>query len=266
MANLGYKVTNPEKIELLTVKHMRQTILGIREEIGLERDTTPVYPGFPEQVKELSTVTLLVEQILHYLSGGALIPDYPDVIREGLSVEDALKDAKELTVISAEELEEFVVEKIVSKPTPFSTNDKKSTVKSLFAGKTPDKQTLHNLYVNSVHNENMQHVVYFAQKSGLSSKELFNTLAPVTKNLNRLLRLYLVLYTKAEDDMYSELWKEAVFSLNKEFFSSVRSFKTPNSVRKMFTRQLSLLSHGSHVDDVLKHKSMWHIVCSCACF
>ena len=185
-----------------------------------------MYPGFPEQVKELSTVTLLVEQILHYLSGGALIPDYPDVIREGLSVEDALKDAKELTVISAEELEEFVVEKIVSKPTPFSTNNQEHC-KSLFAGKTPDKQTLHNLYVNSVHNENMQHVVYFAQKSGLSSKKLFNTLAPVTKNLNRLLRLYLVLYTKAENDMYSELWKEAVFSLNKEFFSSVRKLQNP---------------------------------------
>ena len=260
LANLGYKVTNPEKIELLTVERMRQTILDIREEIGLERDTTPVYPGFPEQVKELSTATLLVEQMLHYLSGGVLIPDYPDVIREGLSVEDALKDAKELTIISAEELEEFVVEKIVSKPTPFSENDK-YTVESFFAGKTPDEQTLHNLYVNSAHNENMQHVVYLAQKSGLSSKELFNTLAPVTKNLNRLLRLYLVLYTEAKEGMHSEFWKEAVFSLNKEFFSSVRKLKTPNSVRKMFTRQLSLLSHGSHVDDVLKYKSMWRALC-----
>ena len=37
LANLGYKVTNPEKIELLTVEHMRQTILGIREEIGLRK-------------------------------------------------------------------------------------------------------------------------------------------------------------------------------------------------------------------------------------
>src|SRR5699024_12547236 len=105
------------------------------------------------------------------------------------------------------ELDDIVVEKIVSKPTPFGTNDK-STVESLFAGKTPDEQTLHNLYVNSAHNENMQHVVYLAQKSGLSSKELFNTLAPVTKNLNRLLRLYLVLYTEVKDGMNSEFRSE----------------------------------------------------------
>jgi hypothetical protein len=82
MANYGYRVS-PEDLQGMSTAALRAMLDDARAIKGADRDMTPIYPGFPKQVQDLDTLTLIVEQILHYWSGGTFLPDYPHVVREG---------------------------------------------------------------------------------------------------------------------------------------------------------------------------------------
>src|SRR4051812_30248678 len=62
MANYGYRV-NPDDILGMSDVALTNMIEDARVIKGADRDMTPIYPGFPKQVQDLPTLTLLVEQI-----------------------------------------------------------------------------------------------------------------------------------------------------------------------------------------------------------
>ena len=97
MANYGYRV-DPADITGMSEKALTDMVNDARAIKGADRDMTPIYPGFPKQVQDLPTLTLLIEQIMHYWTAGAFLPAHPTVIREGLPLEDVAANVQKVAV------------------------------------------------------------------------------------------------------------------------------------------------------------------------
>ena len=78
MANLGFRVS-PDALEGMSAAALNTMIQDARKVIGADRNMRPIYPGFPQQVQAMSTLTLIMEQLLHYWTAGAFLPNYDDV-------------------------------------------------------------------------------------------------------------------------------------------------------------------------------------------
>ena len=114
MANYGYRVS-PMEIQGMSESALTDMIADARAIKGADRDMTPIYPGFPKQVQDLPTLTLLIEQILHYWTAGAFLPDYPTVVREGLPLADIAANVQEVTVLEAGPAGRLFVEQLTGR-------------------------------------------------------------------------------------------------------------------------------------------------------
>ena len=47
----------------------------IKELVGVDRITEPMYPNFPQQVMEMDEVELYLNAIIHYITDGQLVPE-----------------------------------------------------------------------------------------------------------------------------------------------------------------------------------------------
>lgn len=64
----------------------KQLTKDIKEMTGAKRKFEPMYPNFPKQVMEMSEVTLYMNAIMHYASGGKYMPQYETEVRQPLDV------------------------------------------------------------------------------------------------------------------------------------------------------------------------------------
>lgn len=194
LANLGFLV-DPAELRLMSNETITETVKQARKIVGADRDMVPVYPGFPKQVAELSTMTLLVEQILHYWSGGTLMPDYPSVVREGLAIEDALRNARALRVVSAPVAARELTTELVSNPVAISVDDKDLLMAAMLLQK-PSMEFIVKTVKNSRNGENVQSFMRSVKNvGGYSNGELALAVIPVASNSDVLLRILLTLFT-----------------------------------------------------------------------
>ena len=77
LARLGFLV-DPRMLETTTTESLTELLASASEVAGGDRDMTPIYPEFPAQVKASDTLTLLVEQLLHYITAGQFLPQRPE--------------------------------------------------------------------------------------------------------------------------------------------------------------------------------------------
>ena len=128
--NLGFTFSQElvETVETLSVERLktfyRQLISDLKELVGDDVEFSPMYPDFPEQVKQASTEELYMNAFLHYLGdwiGKRILPDYKKNERE------ALKDDIRLKVIELGDRNDFkaIFTRLLSAKTSISETDKK---------------------------------------------------------------------------------------------------------------------------------------------
>ena len=74
LLNLGF-IANPEQLQQLPVEELKQLIATAAQLIGADRTWVPMYPGFPEQVMNISDGAVFFNAITHYLTLRQRQPD-----------------------------------------------------------------------------------------------------------------------------------------------------------------------------------------------
>lgn len=255
LANLGFIVTNPDKAKEIPTSQAEDTLNAARAIVGTDRDTTPIYPGFPQQVKDLPTVTLVVEQILHYLSGGTLLPDYPDVIREGLSLDDAVRSGKKVEIVDHDDYSAVQLLSLMQRANAFSEVEKQVLRDVVGAGLTEDEIVKH--YTTTKNHENAHSFVNALLYTGTyDPHKLFNVLASSTYNITRLLRLYLAIYTSPLDG-FDESYAKATENLLNDKVFCIYHTPVPRKNRVKLVNRIGDTTQDFRVDEMLKHKDLW---------
>lgn len=277
LANLGFLVS-PADLRTMSSENIAETVKQARQIVGADRDMVPVYPGFPKQVQELSTMTLLVEQILHYWSAGALLPDYPSVVREGLSIEDALRNARTLKVVSAAVAARELTAELVSNPVALSVDDKNLLTAALQLQK-PSMEVVVETVKNSRNGENVQSFISAVNKAGgFSREDVALAVVPVVANADVLLRAILALFTApaplrkgeaiaANETFHSVAdyarvgnYSRAVNNLADRHSRAVFMLGIPRPVRRAVVEKLGKVSLGYKADSVVGRQMLWRKV------
>lgn len=277
LANLGF-VVSPADLATVSEKTLTETITQARKIVGADRDMTPIYPGFPKQVEELSTMTLLIEQILHYWTAGALLPDYPTVVRDGLPIADMLRSARALRVVSASTAARELIVELVSNPVAMSADDK-----DLLGAALEHQKASVELVVDTVktsrNGENVQTFISAVSKTGVVPRdELALAVIPAASNSDVLLRAVLTLFSIASplrkgevlgtDENYLsplelkrfENYKLATNNLADRHSRAVFMLNIPRPVRRAVVEKLGKVSTGYKADAVVGRQMLWRKV------
>lgn len=262
MANLGFKV-DPEEIRTVNEKDFTKVLKNARKVVGADRDMKPIYPGFPKQVQDLSTLTLLVEQILHYWTNGELLPDYPDVVRAQIPLKDIVRlNPRETKVMTASEAADFFITKLTTDTIALSDNDKE-----ILAGAvdlktfTIDEAT--EVIRAAKNGENLQSFVLLAKdklKSAHSLNEMVQAWVPAVHNVDELLRVVLALATEPVENTLTVNYDQAVRNLDDTWAKTLRMVNISRDSRRVVLNRLSELSNGYKVDAVIAHRNLWRRV------
>ncbi|MDO4762247.1 MAG: hypothetical protein Q4A31_10040, partial [Corynebacterium sp.] len=73
LMNLGF-LADPTDLLRFDVLELNTLIYNAAIVVGADRAWIPMYPGFPKQVIETSSAQLLFDQLVHYITSGALLP------------------------------------------------------------------------------------------------------------------------------------------------------------------------------------------------
>lgn len=274
LANLGF-VVDPSALRTVSTETITDTIKQARKIMGADRDMTPIYPGFPTQVQELSTMTLLVEQILHYWSGGALLPDYPAIVRDGLAIEDMLRNARALRVVGAAAAARELTTALVSNAVAISVDDKALLLSAMELQKPTVEQVVETVKI-SRNGENVQSfIAAVAKNSGIARNELALAVIPVAANADVLLRVVLALFTRqapvnkektstfalsTAETKRSENYALAVNNLADRHARAVYMLNIPRPVRRAVVEKLGKVSAGYKADSLMGRQMLWRKV------
>ena len=270
LANLGF-VADPKELAGFTAASLKDSIAEARVVIGADRAMDPIYAGFPEQVEALSTTTLIVEQLLHYWTGGAFLPDYPTVVREGLPLEDMLRSARALRVLKATDASQALIAELVGDPVALSEADRE-----LLAGAVAVIYSTEALRDRAVelssstdtvlraasNGENIQVFVEavrdrIAPTSNFTSESLFSIALSSVRSVDHLLRVVLSLYTAPSGARWAENYALAVGTLADRHARAVRYSNIPRFLRGALVARLGELTSGFHADRLLARVNLW---------
>jgi len=266
LANLGFLV-QPDELKGFTAKALSSTIAGARKVIGADRNMKPIYPGFPKQVEELSTLQLFMEQILHYWTGGAFLPNHPDEVREGLPLEDMLRSARKLQVLSADVALERLLSELVKAPVALSSDDRElltELTKVVYGEDFHRTISTADLVRSSTNGENIQ--VFgealrdFANTVVHSKDDYFSALTFGVRNSDHLLRLILSFYGAPAADRWVENYELAVGTLADRHFRAVRFSSVPRYQRQGIVDALGKLTKGYQADRLVTRQNLWRRV------
>lgn len=277
LANLGFVVA-PAELETVSNDAITDAIKQARTIMGADRDMTPVYPGFPKQVQELSTMTLLVEQILHYWSAGTLMPNYPAILREGLPIEDMLRNARELRVVSASVAARELTNELVTNPIAMSVDDKALMNSAALLFK-PSVEYIVETVKTARNGENVQSFISALVKANTVPRaDLALAVISAVKNSDALLRAVLTLFAvpaplhkgetlDADKTVLSPVeakrvgnFKLAVDNLSDRNSRAVRMLNIPRPVRRAMVDKLGRIADGYRADNVVGRIMLWRKV------
>lgn len=198
----------------------------IKDLIGAEISEAVVfYPNFPTQVMEMDEATLFMDQLVHYISGGTLVP--LDEKQERLP----LIGDKTLKVLDLGDVQDLyeIRNNLMQSNTSISGQDKEDLI---YLYKTLDKT---NLPEEIPFKENVAIISATLLEDELTTA---NTLRPIVKTATDLLRV--VTYLSDGDVSLAELCK-------------FKSFKRKH--RRIF---LDLLNSMKNIEeDMLRYKNRW---------
>lgn len=257
LANLGF-IVDPDELAKMGIKEIEETIFVARKIMGADRDMTPIYPGFPKQVEELDTTTLLVEQILHYWTNGAFLPNYPTIIREGLPLEDMLKSARDVKVLPAAATARELIKKLTTSPIALSDDDK-SLLDGCVKLQLPTLEELTSITKEARNGENLQSLVRVV-KDFYTVDELIASIAPSCANSDQLLRLVLAIATKPSGEYDKLKYDLAVNNLSDKAARYVRMSKISRPSRRIIVERLGVLTKDFDADKLVSRQYLWRKV------
>lgn len=270
MANLGFNV----RLEDLDMSEtaLTQMIRDARKVVGDDRVQKPVYPGFPKQVQELSTLTMLVEQILHYWTAGAFLPAYPDEVRPGLPLSDFARAPLALRAVKAGVAGREVLEKFVLSTIALSEGDQRLLL-GAYAVVMPSLEEVADLAGRAKNGENMQHLVTAAAVIGcFPSSDLVSAIVPRVHTLDGVLRVVLAVcgqridqsqgtsHKVLSDSDLNAQFERAVKNLSDKDGRAVKLRNLNRSARRALVQRVSELSGGFHADRLVARELLWRRV------
>ena len=260
LASLGF-IINPSELSGVTNEFLESVLDSARSIVGVERfSTTPMYVNFPAQVKKMDTVELIVDQIVHYLSYGSLVPDHEDVkVRPGLTLKDLVGNGKNLNVREVDPLSE--VERLVSKSVALSQNERDLVILLVWEGFNDNISDWHKIYRDTRNHENAQ-VLFSALIDLMNDKDKFiNTVLVfmgATNNADRLLRIFLSAYSTPSNDN-REAYNRAVNELSDSDHWAVKMITAPKAVRRGLVYALgNVIGHREYsADALISRHELW---------
>jgi len=266
LANLGFLV-QPGDLNGFSAGALSSAIDSARKIIGADRDMTPIYPGFPKQVEELSTLQLLMEQILHYWTAGAFLPNHPAEVREGLPLEDMLRSGRKLQLLSADVALERLLSELVKAPVALSSDDRElltELTKAVYGENFHRTISTSDLVRSSTNGENIQ-VFAEALRDHASTlvhsrDDYFSALTFGVRNSDHLLRLILSFYGAPAADRWVENYELAVGTLADRHFRAVRFSSVPRYQRQLIVDALGKLTEGYRADRLVTRQNLWRRV------
>lgn len=259
MANLGFIVA-PAMLEGMSTPALEAMLADARTVIGADRAMTPIYPGFPKQVEELSTLTLLVEQIMHYWTGGAFLPDYPTLVREGLPIEDMLRHAREVQVLPAAATARELIHSLVTDSVALSDGDKE-ILKGAIELQHPTLENVAAIVGKANNGENVQTFIEaVANTVSYSGDDLLAAVTPLLKNTDQLLRVIFTLSSSPAEAKWQNNYELAVNHLSDTRSRAVRMGKLSRPVRRLIVKRLGELSRDFAADRLVARRNLWRKV------
>lgn len=255
LSNYGY-IVHPN---LLMHVDLEQLIVAAYQLSGSNRKYVPMYQNFPRAVKEMSDIEILVDQIVHYLSAGTLVPNIPLERREELKLSETLRTAVKLEKTSP--VSDYVssrVQALVSKKQGMSTSEFEE-LKNLWDNWTNEDKldVFVNAIVSSTHGENsalaIKVIVSLIDKN--RALEIINS----ADNADHLLRYVIGIYGY-KNDRSSRDYSLAVDKLNTDHATAVNFLSMPNDVRRAIISKLaSFVSDRNEfgVDKIFAKKDLW---------
>lgn len=259
MANYGYRV-NPDDIRGMSEIALTNMINDARAVKGADRDMTPIYPGFPKQVQDLDTLTLLVEQILHYWTAGAFLPDHPTVVREGLPLADIAANVQELSVLEAGPAGRLFIEQLTTRGVAISEAEAQ-LLRGSVAVSRPDAEFIGVVLNKSRNGENIQHLLDAILAEGVFTRsESVVLFAQNMRNVDQLLRLVLTAFGEASAEQHIDAMLRAVNNLSDKDAYGI-SMNTPSRpARRAVMTALGNLTAGFYADRLVLRNRLWRKV------
>lgn len=258
MANLGFLV-KVDQLEGMSASALNNMIADARKVVGADRTMRPIYPGFPAQVQELSTATLIWEQIMHYWSGGTLLPDYPDVLRDGLPLEDAVRGAREVQVLTAGAAASRLITALTNKGVAMS-EDERALLNGSVTLAHPSLDEVAEATREARNGENMQALfTSVALVSKYNANDMIIALAPSCKNTDQLLRLILAVATLWVEGREAD-YELAVNTLADRKASAVKMVNLSRPARRAILVRLAALSADFKADALITRVNLWRRV------
>lgn len=259
MANYGYRV-DPEDITGMSEKALTDMVNDARAVKGADRDMTPIYPGFPKQVQDLPTLTLLIEQILHYWTAGAFLPNRPTVVREGLPLEDVVANVQKVQVLEAGPAARHFIHTLTSRGVAISDTEV-SLLRGSVAVARPDRNTIAHTLKASRNGENIAHLLDALRSEHVySGNELVESFAADMSNTDQLLRLVLSAAGKASSEKNIEAALRAIDNLSDKDAYAVNMNTLSRPARRALMTALGNLTEGFYADRLVLRNRLWRRV------
>lgn len=258
MSNYGYRVL-PEQISGMSVSALTDMLSDARAIKGADRDMNPIYPGFPQQVKDLPTLTLLIEQLLHYWTAGAFLPNHPTVIREGLPLEDMARGAQEVRVLDAGSASRFFIAELTSRGVALSDTER-DLLSGSVAVSAPDISTVHETLRRSRNGENIQVLLRaLLDNNVFPGSELVTLFSADMRNVDQLLRLALTAMGEPVPG-HEDAAARAMNNLSNRDAYAIRMRSLSRAARRSLIEALGALTEGFHADRLVLRRSLWRRV------
>ena len=253
LLNLGW-LADPRTLNRVEDAELVRVLDAARTVAGVDRSYTPLYPNFPAQVRDLSTLELIIDQILHYWTLGAPLVDQTVVVRPGLPLADMLTASKPLSVVS-KDAGAILAHKILVQVMALSEQDA-DLVRAILRNVKVDS-SLDSMFEGVTNRENRQHLVLALN----ANKRINRDVLAVSALRNALdsddaLRTVLALYTHGEGEKY----ERAVRHLSDVDYGAVMVESMPNEVRETLVIRLGTLTKGFRADSLVGHRKMWRRV------
>lgn len=259
MANCGYRVS-PLEIRGMSEAALTDMIADARAIKGADRDMTPIYPGFPKQVQDLPTLTLLIEQLLHYWTAGAFLPDHPTVVREGLPLADIVANVQEVTVLEAGPAARNLIKELTTRGVAISEAEAE-LLRGSVAVARPDAEFVGHMLGNARHGENIQHLLTALLTEGVfTCHELVTLFAPAMRNVDQLLRLTLTAMARPSAAQHEEAANRAITALSDKDAYAVSMETLSRPARRAVVNALGNLTTGFYADRLVLRNRLWRKV------
>lgn len=259
MANYGYRV-DPSGIAGMSDAALTAMVNDARAIKGADRDMSPIYPGFPKQVQELDTLTLLIEQIMHYWTAGAFLPNHPTVIREGLPLADVAANVQTVQILEAGPAARYFVQTLTSRGVAISEAEV-SLLRGSVAVVHPDANTVRDALNASRNGENIAHLLTALRAEKVfTSSELVGNFSSGMRNVDQLLRLVLVAAGEASAEKNIDAAVRAIDNLSDKDAFAVSMNTLSRPARRALMSSLGALTGDFYADRLVLRNRLWRRV------